>query len=271
MEDVDGSGTAPSSSPANQKLADDANLTGEEAACLRLFLPWVLEKHDAEHVSFDAFVKKFELSVLESAQQYYETLLTSSQLRALRRRSLLAEYEIFKEHYLQRFWLNYQLDMEKNNEKATLDIALTKTAMVIRSGSVSKTTRTMKLLEDGNYDATPKDTKTQAKVDDEGHTSKKRSLKAVANNNLQGTCDTVANTSSSREPKLHVDVRLARPVTTLTGFDVGTAFRQLQKKAVALVNGESYKVSIKNMHLMLSANSIWDTGEPLPGMSDATL
>lgn len=151
MEDVDGSGTAPSSSPANQKLADDANLTGEEAACLRLFLPWVLEKHDAEHVSFDAFVKKFELSVLESAQQYYETLLTSSQLRALRRRSLLAEYEIFKEHYLQRFWLNYQLDMEKNNEKATLDIALTKTAMVIRSGSVSKTTRTMKLLEDGNY------------------------------------------------------------------------------------------------------------------------
>lgn len=81
----------------------------------------------------------------------------------------------------------------------------------------------------------------------------------------------MANTSSSREPKLHVDVRLARPVTTLTGFDVGTAFRQLQKKAVALVNGESYKVSIKNMHLMLSANSIWDTGEPLPGMSDATL
>lgn len=104
-----------------------------------------------EHVSFEAFVKKFKLTALKSAQQYYETLLTSSQLKAWRRRSLLAEYGIFKEHHLQRFWLNYQLDMEKNNEKATLDIALTKTAMMIQGGSVSKTAQTMKLLEDGNY------------------------------------------------------------------------------------------------------------------------
>lgn len=100
-------------------------------------------------------------------------------------------------------------------------------------------------------DATPKDTETQAKVDDEGHTSKKRSLKAVANNNLQGACDSVANTSSSRELKLHFDV-LVRPVAlTLAGFDIGAAFRQLQKRAVAFVNDENYKVSIKNMHLML--------------------
>ncbi|KAF9358178.1 hypothetical protein BGX34_009035 [Mortierella sp. NVP85] len=124
----------------------------------------------------------------------------------------------------------------------------------------------MKLLGDGKYsqdkstgvsqqkrmlnDATPKDMKAQAGVDGEG--SKKRRLKTVANNNLQGVCDSMANANSSREPKLHFDVQLVRPATlTLAGFDVETAFRQLRERAVAFVNDENYKVLIKDMYLLL--------------------
>lgn len=43
---------------------------------------------------------------------------------------------------------------------------------------------------------------------------------------------------------LHFDVQLVRPVIlTLAGFDIGTAFRQLQKGAVAFVNDKN-QVSI---------------------------
>ncbi|KAG0221444.1 hypothetical protein BGW42_007723 [Actinomortierella wolfii] len=70
------------------------------------------------------------------------------------------------------------------------------------------------------------------------------------------------------EPQPHFDLDLTRPIKlTLAGFDVGAAFRQLQEEATPFINNESLKVSIKNLHLMLSANSIWDTSGRLPGMS----
>lgn len=52
----------------------------------------------------------------------------------------------------------------------------------------------------------------------------------------------------------------------MAGFDIGAAFRRLQEEAVSFINDESLKVSVKKLYLMLSANSIWDTSERLPGM-----
>ncbi|KAF8929546.1 hypothetical protein BGZ47_000983 [Haplosporangium gracile] len=52
----------------------------------------------------------------------------------------------------------------------------------------------------------------------------------------------------------------------MAGFDVGAAFRRLQEEAAPFINDESLKVSVKKVYLMLSANSIWDTSERLPGM-----
>ncbi|KAF9901271.1 hypothetical protein EC991_006290 [Linnemannia zychae] len=143
--------------------------------------------------------------------------------------------------------------MEECDEKATLGIALTKTAVIIQGGSVNKTAKTMKLLEDGSSsqdkstgvsrqkrklkDAILKDTRTQVKVVGEGRTSKRRSLEAGASNNLHGACDSAIDTSSSRGLQLHFDVQLMRSVTlTLAGFDVGAAFGHLQERTAPFIN-----------------------------------
>ncbi|KAG0237597.1 hypothetical protein BGW42_000424 [Actinomortierella wolfii] len=168
MHNAGGSSTAPLSSPVKHEVVDNVGLNSEEAAVLRLRSNTYPLKHEVEHVSFEAFVKTFELTKLESAQKHYEVLIASSQIKAWRRRSLHAEYEIFKEHHLRRFWLNHKLDMEECKERATLGITLTKTAMIIQGGSVN---------------AAPKDAKTLAKVA-EDRKIKKECHSVGADNNL---------------------------------------------------------------------------------------
>ncbi|KAH7054854.1 hypothetical protein BKA57DRAFT_501387 [Linnemannia elongata] len=68
-------------------------------------------------------------------------------------------------------------------------------------------------------------------------------------------------------PQIHFNPDSTRRITlNIAGFDVGAAFRRLQEEAVPFINDESLKVSVKKVYLMLSANSIWDISERLPGM-----
>ncbi|KAG0294803.1 hypothetical protein BGZ97_004976, partial [Linnemannia gamsii] len=56
--------------------------------CLRRYLPWAMEQHEEEHVSFASFVEKFKLPDLPDAQATFETLISSTHLKTWRQQSL---------------------------------------------------------------------------------------------------------------------------------------------------------------------------------------
>ncbi|KAF9580284.1 hypothetical protein BGW38_003132 [Lunasporangiospora selenospora] len=79
----------------------------------------------------------------------------------------------------------------------------------------------------------------------------------------------VGDTGPAASPRPHFDLNSLRHITqTMAGFDMGVAFRLLQKKAASFINDDRHKVAIKN--LCRSANSIWDTSKRLPEMSTNT-
>ncbi|KAF9294522.1 hypothetical protein BGZ74_011218 [Mortierella antarctica] len=94
-------------------------------------------------------------------------------------------------------------------------------------------------------------------------------------NSIQGTTansdDHAGDQGLAAVPQPHFNLDAVRRIMlTMAGFDVGAAFRRLQEEAVSFINDESLKVSVKKLYLMLSANSIWDTSERLPGMPTDT-
>lgn len=119
---------------------------------LKRYLPWALDQQETEHVSFTSFVEKFKLSHCSRAVGAYEALITSTQLKALRRRELSASFKTFKEHNLRSYWLNYKLRSERAVTKINLDIAATKTARIVQDASIGETLKAAGLSESrSNY------------------------------------------------------------------------------------------------------------------------
>lgn len=115
---------------------------------LRRYLPWAMEQCEKEHVSFASFVQKFKLSDLQDAQDTYEALIDSTQLKTLRRQSLNTAYNTFRKHSLRRFWSNHMLKMERRETKTNFDITAAKTARIVQDASLKETSRAAGLLAD---------------------------------------------------------------------------------------------------------------------------
>ncbi|KAG0267989.1 hypothetical protein BGZ95_002669 [Linnemannia exigua] len=167
--------------------------------------------------------------------------------------------------------------MERRETKTNLVITAAKTARIVQDVSLKETSRAARSLEeDSNVQdklehGSLKESKKQAKVIRE--TSASREIdQDVFTRNIQGITsdspDDAGDQGIVTVPHPHFNLDSVRVVMlTMTGFDVGAAFRRLQEEAVPFVNDESLKVSVKKLYLMMSADSIWDTTERLPGMS----
>ncbi|KAG0027451.1 hypothetical protein BGZ81_005624 [Podila clonocystis] len=247
-----------------------------------------MEQYENEHVSFTSFVQKFKLSDLQDAQDAYEALIDSTRLKTLRRQSLSTTYNTFKKHGLRRFWPNHLLKMERRETKTNFDITAVKTARIVQDASLKETSRAAGMLEDNSngqdkleYSVRPKRKMQQG----ESFQESRKQARAVGETSTWEIDEGAATVSSIRgttpnsdheqdlvaEPQLHFNPDSTRRITlTMARFDVGAAFRRLQEEAVPFINDVSLKVSVKKIYLMLSANSIWDTSERLPGMSADT-
>ncbi|KAG0275688.1 hypothetical protein BGZ96_003690 [Linnemannia gamsii] len=244
-----------------------------------------MEQHENEHVSFTSFVQKFELSDLQDAQDAYEALIDSTRLKTLRRQSLNTTYNTFKKHGLRRFWPNHLLKMERRETKTNFDITAAKTARIVQDASLKETSRAAGLLEDNSngqdkleHSVRPKrkmqqggsfkESRKQARAVGETTTWEIDEEDAATVSSIQGTTPNSDDKQGlAAVPQPHFNPDSTRRVTlTMAGFDVGAAFRRLQEEAAPFINDESLKVSVKKVYMMLSANSIWDTSERLPGM-----
>ncbi|KAF9545311.1 hypothetical protein EC957_011065 [Mortierella hygrophila] len=259
---------------------------------LRRYLPWVMEQHDKEHVSFASFVEKFKLSDLTDALETYEALINSTNLKTWRQQSLSTAYRTFKNHSLQGFWSNRMLEIERRGTKTNFDIVATKTARIVQNASLDETLRAAGVLGSDSNDQYELECSVRSKRKmQQGGSFKEHKRKARAADETSTNTELIdgAATISSHqeatvssdggagdagpatEPRPHFDLDSTRRITlTVAGFDVGAAFRRLQEEAAPFINNEGLKVSIKKLHLMLSANSIWDTSERLPGMPSDT-
>ncbi|KAF9967076.1 hypothetical protein BGZ73_000711 [Actinomortierella ambigua] len=259
--------------------------------CLRRYLPWIMEKNDEEHVSFASFVEKFKLTDQQNAQMTFEALISSSQLKAWRQQSLKKAYDTFKKHNMRGFWSHRMLEIERRETKTYFDMTATKTARIVQNASLNETSKAAALSDDNHDQGDQKCLAQSKRKMKQGTSSKSVNKRAKAcdetstNKLLDDDLTTIGNPCESTvdsgdgseipravtEPRPQFDLQSARRVNlVLDGFDVGAAFRLLQEEAAPFINNEDHKISIKKLHLMLTANSIWDTSERLPGMSVET-
>ncbi|KAF9143533.1 hypothetical protein BG015_000403, partial [Linnemannia schmuckeri] len=163
--------------------------------------------------------------------------------------------------------------MERRETKTNFDITAAKTARIVQDASLKETSRAAGLLEDNSNDGSFKESRKQARAVDE--TSATWEIDEEDATTVSSIQETTPNSDDEQGlaavPQPHFNPDSTRSITlTMAGFDVGAAFRRLQEEAVPFINDESLKVSVKKVYLMLSANSIWDTSERLPGMSADT-
>ncbi|KAF9154058.1 hypothetical protein DFQ26_000358 [Actinomortierella ambigua] len=254
------------------------------------YLLWLIEEENSENdsnVSFVSFVQWFGFMNLEDAKAAYEKLISSPRLRVERRRQLLAMHEVFMRNKLESFWPTHLLKMERRKTKTSLEIAVTKSARVVQTASVSEIADTAKLLENGADDQdesacalepkrklevadidTFKETTAAAEGDD-GQTAPNGISSASVASRALATPSTANTTTVAGEEKMVFDPNAAEAIMlAIAGVEVGTAFRKLQREAALVVNDRNKKLTFERLPMFMACNYILHLDSELPGVDE---
>ncbi|KAG0011249.1 hypothetical protein BGZ80_000825 [Entomortierella chlamydospora] len=105
-----------------------------------IYLNWACNKaHKKEHVSFSNFVKKFDITDKESANEAYLSLINSDHIRENRRKRLGDAYRVFRERNEDIFWERRALKIADRRLLINSAIVAKKTAIMNQKAGVKET------------------------------------------------------------------------------------------------------------------------------------
>ncbi|KAI1288593.1 hypothetical protein EDD11_009896, partial [Mortierella claussenii] len=210
---------------------------------LPIHLRWVQDKvSGVEHVTFENFVQKFNLSDRQLATDMYAALVHSEEIRSFRRKKLQGSFKEFQAHHENIFWsqrkLHISSEITANDAAVDLQEAAVKQS---RKGYSELTTRG----SNGNGQ------------EQEQPRQKKNRQRLLHQKNEELSLQSFFDPATIIPSELEIE-----------GIDIGKPFKRLQEDAAAVVNDIKKTLTLDLLPFFLAANHIWDAPYRLPGVSD---
>ncbi|KAF9913632.1 hypothetical protein BX616_009802 [Lobosporangium transversale] len=263
------------------------------------YISWALDnRSDKEHVSLPSFVKKFNFTNKESANEAYLSLITSTNIHHMRRKRLHGAYMAFKERCEERFW-------------AIRDMKIADRMLIVKSATAAK--KAGAIIQDSGLrevsfgharypsELKPDIISSEEMIDDSEDSESEvyTAVEATIPEPPAVTADVEDEASSTRILLEYPNISkrtdrgrkstmpLEEEATKIQTFkidptsfinyryhmgevNIGKMFMELQVESLTVVNNLEAKATYGKLYKFLSMNYIWDLDVQLRNMPDET-
>ncbi|KAG0204595.1 hypothetical protein BGX31_003148, partial [Mortierella sp. GBA43] len=220
---------------------------------------------DNKPINFVDFVNDLGLWHEEDAHNEYTALLSTTTLQLQLRAALSNQYERWRRNQGKEFWASRAISSQ-------LSLSVKRTAVGLISESERVISRRLSggCVEDegGNKDMSLSSTQ-KARMDPAATATSSSGSAAASSTHKRKAAESACSSSRMKKavhgPAKPIRMFFVDPNTfptiiyTLSGDNIGVAFRKLQKYGAVLANDPSNKVTVGNMSCFLALNYIWDT------------